>query len=333
MHFVHPYLLLLELLVPALAGLYYLAFRARKRALESFGESPLVAHLSSAHDGWRTARAALRVAAVCCIVLALARPQFGTKLVSVQQRAADIVIAVDVSASMTAEDIKPNRMARAKELLADLIRQLGGNRVGIIAFSGTAFWQCPLTLDTAGANLFLDIMDANLIPMGGTVIGDAIRLGVRGLEKTSPKTKALILLTDGEDHKSDPEGAAALAAKNGVKIFAVGFGSTAGEPIPLKDAQGNFTGYKKNAQGVVVMSKMDEGLLAKIAADTGGIYLRAQNGIVDTARLADAVRGLDKATASARLNRTYEDRFQYPLALGVLLLLASMLVPERKRGT
>jgi Ca-activated chloride channel family protein len=331
MNFVHPYLLFLELLVLALAGLYILAFRAKRRALDAFGESGLVDRLSSASPTWQKIRSGLIIAAVFFIILSLTQPQFGTKLVEAKQRGSDVLIAVDVSQSMLDEDIKPNRITRAKALLSDLIQQLGGNRVGIIAFAGVAFWQCPMTLDISGANLFLELMDTNLIPQGGTAIGDAVRLGIQGMEKAPARSKAIILLTDGEDHKSDPEGAAELAAKAGIKIYAVGFGSTTGEPIPMRDEQGVFTGYKKNKKGEVVMSKLDEKLLSGMAAATGGEYIRATDGNIDTARLVDAINGLDKTKLSSRLNREYEDRYQYPLALGCLFLFAALFVPERRR--
>lgn len=331
MHFLYPRLLFLELLIPALMALALWGWYRRRRLLAVFGEPHLTARLSSASAAGQLASALLRIAALALIIMAAARPQFGMKLVETSQRGADIVIAVDVSASMTAEDLKPNRLARAKDTLSALIHQLGGSRVGIVAFAGTAFWQCPLTFDLAGANLFLQIMDANLIPLPGTAIGAAIRTGVKGLEKTAPKTKAIVLLTDGEDHKSDPAGAAAEAARNGVKIFTVGFGNPAGEPIPLHDGQGNFAGYKKDKNGKTVMSKMDEALLAKIAAETGGEYFRATDGAFDTSRLAGNLQNLEKAKGSSRTNRQYEDRYQWFLGLALLLLLADFFVPAGKR--
>ncbi|MCX5777710.1 MAG: VWA domain-containing protein [Elusimicrobia bacterium] len=331
MNFVHPYFLFLEIIILVLAAAYMFAFRARRRALAAFGENELMERLSSAAPVWHILRATMVLAATACVIVALAQPQFGAKMVEAKQRGSDVLIAVDVSQSMLDEDIKPNRITRAKTLLADLVQQLGGNRVGIIAFAGVAFWQCPMTLDIASVNLFLDLMDTNLIPQGGTAIGSAVRLGVQGLSKAPARTKAIILLTDGEDHKSDPEGAAEIAAKEGVKIFAVGFGSATGEPIPLRDGQGVFTGYKKNKKGEVVMSKLDEKLLSSMAAATGGAYIRAQDGTIDTARLVDAINGLDKNKLSSRLNREYEDRYQYPLAMGCVFLVAALFLPEKKR--
>lgn len=332
MKFSYPYLLLLELLVPALFIFYLYVFYRKKKALETFGQIKLLERISSANPLRQKLKVFFLLSAVFFLVLSLARPRFGTKLVEVKQKGADVVIAVDVSASMLAQDVKPSRLERAKTMLSELISQLAGNRIGIVAFAGTAFWQCPLTVDIAGANLFLQIMDANLIPLPGTTIGGAIRLSSKGLEKAAPESKAIILLTDGEDHKSDPAGAAAEAARQGIKIYTIGFGNPQGEPIPVYDQSGAFTGYKKDKKGEVVMSKLDESLLSKISSDTGGEYFRAAECQIDITRLIDDVHGLDKQKLSSNLNREYEDRYQYFLFLGLVFLLAEFFTPETKRN-
>jgi Ca-activated chloride channel family protein len=333
MRFVYPYVLFLELLVPLMALLFAYAGYKKKKTLTAFADPALAVRLSSAGTRRRHLRDLLILGALFFMVLALARPQFGTRLVNVKQRGADVVIAVDVSTSMLAEDVKPNRLARAKELLTGLIQQLGGNRVGIVAFAGTAFWQCPLTFDISGATLFLEIMDTSLIPLPGTAIGDAIRVGITGLAKTAPKAKAIILLTDGEDHRSDPLAAARAAANSGIKIYPIGFGSAQGEPIPERDAQGNFQGYKKDKKGTVIMSKLDETLLAQIAAATGGEYFRSPDGRMDIGRLLDDIAGLDKQRLSAATTRDYEERYQLFLALAALCLIAATAIPDAKRNT
>lgn len=331
MRFVHPYLLFLEILVPILILFYFFVFRKKRKDLNLFAQSTLLEKISNASGLKQKIKAALLIIAVFFIIISLAGPQFGTKLVEVKQKGIDIVIAVDVSSSMLAKDIKPDRLEKAKMVLSQLVQQLGGNRIGIVAFAGTAFWQCPLTLDISGANMFLQIMDANLIPLPGTVIGEAIRISIKGLEKTAPKSKAIILLTDGEDHKSDPLGAAQQAAKEGIKIFTVGFGSPTGEPIPLNDDQGNFTGYKKNKKGEVIMSKMDENLLLQVASQTGGEYFRASDGNVDLSRLLDDINNLDKTKKSSNINKQYEERYQYLLIIGILLLLIEYFIPETRK--
>ena len=331
MRFAEPYLLFLLILVPALALAYVYIFISKKKALQKFGQDALMGKLSSISTARQKIKAGLIVVSLLFIISALARPQFGTKLVEVNRQGSDVVLAVDLSASMLAEDVKPSRLERAKLLLGDLVQQLQGNKVGIIAFAGTAFWQCPLTLDVTAANLFLQIMNTNLIPLPGTVIGDAVRLGVKGLSKTVEKSKSIVLLTDGEDHKSDPIGAAEEAAKQKIKIFTVGIGSKNGEPIPIKDENGKFTGYKKDKNGNVVMSKMDESELVKIADITGGRYFDASSGQVDIIALIDAIKGLEKSKLSSNLNRQYEDRYQYFLFLGLLLLMIEYFIPETKK--
>lgn len=306
-------------------------FRRRKKLLQKFGHESLTQKLSSSSVWNQKIKSFLIAGTLLFVILSLSRPQYGAKMVETKQQSTDIVIAVDVSNSMLAEDIKPNRLTSAKNSLTALTQILKGNRIGIIAFAGTAFWQCPLTIDISSVNLFLQIMDTNLIPLGGTSIGDAIRLAIKGLKKTAPKSKAIILLTDGEDHKSNPEDAAQTAASEGVKIFTIGFGNPNGEPIPERDAGGKFSGYKKDKKGEVVMSKLDENLLMKIAEETSGRYFNAQNGNIDIAGIATAIDSLDKQKVTSSLNRRFEDRFQFFLFFALILFIIELLIPETRK--
>ena len=332
MHIVHPYALLMLLLLAPAAFLLFFLSSAAQNPLARLGNLEILERISSLHRGRRKIKNILLIASLFFIILALSRPQFGTRLVEINQSGADIVIAVDVSSSMLAGDIRPNRLERAKTALAALAQPLGGNRVGVIAFAGTAFWQCPLTLDISGVSLFLDILDANLIPLPGTSLGSAIRLASAGLSKTAPKSKAIVLLTDGEDHNSDPLGAAREAAAQGIKIYTIGFGNPAGEPIPLYDEKNSFSGYKKNKKGEVVMSVLDEATLSKIAAETGGEYFPARDGNIDLGRLIGSIQELEKSRLSSNINRRYEDRFQIFLFIGLALLLAEFIIPETKKA-
>jgi Ca-activated chloride channel family protein len=331
MNFANPLALFLLITIPLLGLLYIYLTGSGNKSLAVFADLPLVRRLYNISPRLRLVRFILLCGAITFCVIALARPQFGTKLVEVTQNTSDVVICVDVSTSMLAQDVKPSRLEKAKMLLSQLVQQLQGDRIGIIAFAGTAFWQCPLTLDTSGAILFLQIMDANLIPMPGTSIGSALNLATKGLEKTAPRSKAIVLLTDGEDHHSDPEGAAASAASQGIKIYTIGFGNPQGEPIPLSDEAGKFIGYKKDKKGTVVMSKMDESLLLKMASSTGGEYFRAIDGNIDNSRLLDDLGALEHSKRSSKMNRQLEDRYQYFLFFGLLLLLAEFAIPETKR--
>jgi len=329
--FANPSALCLLLLIPLLALGFFVAQISKHKIAKVFAQDQLFNKLSNANEKTIMLKASLFTCGIFFLILALARPQFGTKLVELERTGSDVIIALDVSKSMLAQDIKPNRFERAKNVLSDLINRLDGDRIGIVAFAGAPFWQCPLTLDRSSAAMFLQILDTNLIPLAGTSIGKAISLGLSGLEKTAPKAKAIVLLTDGEDHNSGPLEAAKAAAASGVKIFIIGFGKASGEPIPVEDENGNFAGYKKDKSGQVVMSKLNEELLSQIASITGGAYIRSVDGYIDTDAIAQAISGLDKQKLSSKMNRQLVDRFQYFLALALLCFLIEFILPQRKR--
>src|SRR5882724_3530090 len=250
--------------------------RRRRKAFAILGQPATIKRMLPVglkrRRGWIQS---LRIAGLLAFVIALAGPLIGSKLVEFRQKGLDIFIAIDCSLSMQAEDFKPDRMAHAKLVLSQLIDHLSGSRIGLIAFAGQAYVECPLTVDENAARDVLDTIDVGMVPIPGTVIGDAIRTAIKGLKAGEGQNRVLVLLTDGEDHHSDPIGAAKEAAKVGLKIFPVGIGSAAGEPIPVKDEQGNRTGYKRDKKGEVVLSRLDETTLVEIANITGGHYLRA----------------------------------------------------------
>jgi len=188
--------------------------------------------------------------------------------------------------------------------------------------------QCPLTIDQGAAQQALEALEPEVVPIPGTAIGEAIRTAIKGLKVGEGSHRVLVLLTDGEDHRSDPSGAAQEAARVGVKIFAVGIGSPQGEPIPLLDERGNRTGYKRDKKGEVVMSRLDEKTLAQIARDTGGRYIRASATGNEIDALARDLESLQQGDVKTRLFNRYENRFQWPLALGILLMMISLLIPE-----
>jgi len=329
--FANPSALYLLLLIPILALGFVAAQISKRKIAKVFAQDELFNKLSNANEKTTVLKASLFICGIFFLILALARPQFGTKLIELERTGSDVVIALDVSKSMLAQDIKPSRFERAKNVLSELINRLEGDRIGIVAFAGASFWQCPLTLDRSGAAMFLQILDTNLIPLAGTSIGKAILLSLSGLEKTAPKAKVIVLLTDGEDHNSNPLEAAKAAAASGVKIFVIGFGKANGEPIPVEDENGNFAGYKKDNNGQVVMSKLNEELLSQIASITGGAYIRSVDGYVDTDAIAQAVNGIDKQKLSSKINRQLVDRFQYFLALALLCFLIEFILPQRKK--
>jgi Ca-activated chloride channel family protein len=223
---------------------------------------------------------------------------------------------------------KISSRAHAKIILGQLIDRLAGSRIGIIAFAGQAYVMCPLTIDENAAKDVLDTMDVGTVPIPGTVIGDAIRVAIKGLKAGEGQNRVLILLTDGEDHHSDPQGAAKEAAKVGLRIYPIGIGTPEGEPIPIFDEQGNRTGYKRDKKGEVVLSRLDEATLIDLAHTTGGQYLRASPAGDEVDELARWLDQLQQGDQKTRMFNRFENRYQYPLAVGLLLLLASLAIPE-----
>ncbi len=264
-------------------------------------------------------------------VIALANPQIGKKLEEFTRRGVDIMVALDVSTSMLAEDIKPNRLEKAKHEVGQLVDLLEGDRIGIIAFAGIAHVQCPLTLDYSAAKLFLNILDTDIIPQPGTAIGDAIKRAIPAFNSEDRKHKVLILITDGEDHESDPLEIAKEAEKEGIIIYTVGIGSAQGVPIPIYSKSGNQTGFKKDRQGNVVTTKLDVLTLQKIAYQTGGKYYMASGGEAELDEIYAEIAEMEQKELVSKRFSQYEDRFQIFLALGLLLILLEIIIPEKKR--
>ncbi len=321
----------LLLALPILAGLLVLSFRRRRRALEAFGDLSLMDRLaSSVSTEKRVIKAALVMLAAMFLVLALARPQWGTKLETVRRRGVDVIVAVDTSLSMLAEDVKPNRLTQARAAISSLIQMLQGDRVGLVAFAGAAYVACPLTLDYNAAEMFVDVLDTDLIPVRGTAIAEAIRTSMRAFQSKDRRYKVLILITDGEDHEGDVEAAARDAAAEGVVIYTVGVGGTAGEPIPLRNTRGEITGYKEDRERRKVTSRLGEGALESIASITGGKYFRSSAEGPELRRIYEEVSGMDQKSLSARLQTTYEERYVIPLGVALALLMLEASIGDRK---
>jgi Ca-activated chloride channel family protein len=320
------------ILVPALAAFFIHAAKRKKQILAKFGNMELMQYLSSSvsrrRQFWKTV---LETTAVLFLVLSLARPQFGIKLKTVKREGQDIIVALDVSLSMTAEDVKPNRLEKAKHEIASFIDKLQGDRIGLIAFSGRAFVQCPLTLDYGAAKMFMDSMEPDLIPVPGTAVSEAIQKAVSAFVGQERKNKILVLITDGEDHEGKPVETAKEAAREGVMIYAVGIGYSQGVPIPLYDDRGNPVGFKKDRSGEVVMTKLDEITLQKIVLETRGKYYRATPGESELDKIYDDLSKMEKKALSSRQFAQYEERFQGILACALILLVLEVILPERRR--
>lgn len=331
MRFGHPGLLLLVwpalVLVPLLL---VWAFRSAERARRALLAEELLPKLARGwNPGRRRLKAVLQGSALLLLLFALAGPRVGSRETTVKRRGADLVFAIDTSLSMQAADVPPSRLAKAKRQVSELFDRLDGDRVGIVAFAGSAFLQCPLTLDYGAARMFLDVLDGNAVSRPGTNLGAAIRSAMAAFPDSAGAGahEAIILVTDGEDHSGDAEKAADDAAKRGIRIYTIGIGSEAGEPIPVPGENG----FKKDRKGEVVLSSLDPETLERIALATGGEFHRATTGELELDRIYDSLSRLEEKDLASRSFTQWEERFQFPLGLALLLLLIDFCLPERVR--
>jgi len=317
-------------LVPALALFYVYAFLKRDRLIREFCGAELYLRLvPPLYKGRQRLKAFLLIMAVLCFVFALVRPKWGFHWEDVKRVGVDIMVAIDVSKSMLAEDVKPSRLERAKREVYDLCQMLEGDRIGLIAFAGTSFVQCPLTLDYGAFRMFLDHLSPDLIPTPGTSLGSAIRKAIESFDRQQRTSKALILITDGEDHDQDTADVLAEAKKEGIKIFAIGVGQDSGTPIPASDGSG---GFLKDRRGEMVLSRLDEKALQKMAIETGGSYVRSVTGDMDLDQIyrTDIRGGVEQKELRSTRKKRWEERFQWFIALGLAMLLLEFLLREHK---
>ena len=325
------YLYLLWIL-PAMVLLAVYSFRKKDQLLRLFAESELWDRLMpELHRRRQVVKLILLIAGVSLLVGALLRPRWGFHWEEIKRKGVDLLIAVDVSESMLAEDVKPNRLERAKREITDLINMLQGDRVGLIAFAGDAFLECPLTLDYGAFKMFLDYLDTDLIPVQGTAIGEAVQTAIRSFTTERRASRALILITDGEDHQGEAEKAAEAAKEKGIRVFTIGIGSEQGAPIPLRGGQGDF---KKDRRGQVVLSRLQETTLQKIALATGGSYVRSVSGDMDLKKIyEEEIRGkMEAGELKSTKKRRWEERFQWFLFASILLFALEGILPERRRN-
>lgn len=327
-----PILLLLLPVLALLALVLVLRVRARKRALARLvdaGVWPVV--VPEAAWGRRIARVLLWTCGVACLILALARPRWGTEWQEFKRKGLDIVVALDTSKSMLAEDVKPNRLERAKLGVQDLLARLKGDRAGLVLFAGTSFLQCPLTVDYAAFNLNLQDARAGIIPRGGSDIRGALDTAVKAFETSKGADRVVILISDGEDH--DPSGDAIVAAlkKENVKLFCIGVGSPQGELIPVADDQGR-TQFLKGKDDQIVKSSLNESFLSQIAVGAGGAYIKALPTDFGIETLYDEVISkLNREESNSRLVKRRKQQFPWLIGFGLLFLAAEAAVPARVR--
>ena len=318
-------------LAPVLAVFLVWAFRARRRALARFASQPLLQRLAeSVRPVARRWKAVLIVMAMTLAASALTQPRWGFEWREVKHKGVDVFVLLDVSKSMLTEDVRPNRLTQAKYAVQDLLEKLRGDRIGLVAFAGTAFVQCPLTVDYEAFHLTLKDADTRIIPRGGTAIGTAIRTVLKAFEAGEGRDRAIVLITDGEETESDALAAADEAAKAGVKIYAIGVGTAEGELIPVRE-DGKPMEFLKDREGKVVKSQLDEETLKQLALKTGGIYVRSAAGDfgIDTI-YEKGIAQLQRKEYEARLQKRYFERFQWPLGIAFALLVVEAFASDRR---
>ena len=317
----------LLLLVPLIPALYALALALRKRRIRRFGDPKMVAllmpHYSRA-KGW--VRIILFTLAFFFFVIGLSRPQIGAKLSERQTKGAEIMICLDVSNFMLAQDYTPCRLERAKLAISSLVDKLHDDRIGLIIFAGSSFVQLPVTTDYVSAKMFLSSIDAGSVPVQGTAIGDAIHTAMKSFSAQSEKSRVIILISDGENHEDDAVAAAKEAAQAGIRIYTVGVGSAAGQPIPvdgelLRDKDGN-----------IVVTHLDEKTLRQIAEAGGGAYIQAGNEEFGLNPIINDIRAMEGELFSSVVFEEYDEQYMYFFAIALILLVIEMLVGERKNA-
>jgi Ca-activated chloride channel homolog len=327
--FANPVFLYLLLLLPVLILLYILNELRKRKALKRLGDETLVSSLVPEMSNVRPAiKFILQLIAVSAGIIMLSRPQFGSKIEDVKKQGVEVIIALDVSNSMLAEDIQPDRLTRAKQAISRLVDNLDNDKIGLIVFAGDAYIQIPVTTDYISAKMFLSSINPNIVPKQGTAIGAAIELGIRSFSPGEGKSKAMIIITDGENHEDDPVKAAEEASKAGIVIHTLGIGSTEGVPIPM--INNGKKDYLKDADGNTVVTKLDEEILKKIALSTNGNYVRASNSNIGLDEIFSGIKRMKKQDLESTMYTEYNDQFQIFAAIALFLLLADFIIMERK---
>lgn len=325
------YLYLLPI-IPLLILGYILVLRKKMNDLNKFARIELLSKMGillSQRRQWL--KATLMIVGVLFLIFALIEPKWGYRWEEVEKKGIDIVIAVDTSRSMLADDVKPNRLEVAKREIEDLLNALEGDRVGLVAFAGSAFTYCPLTSDYGAFRLFLNDLNTNIIPLGGTNLAEAIRKGISAFESNSKNHKAVILITDGENHEDDPLKAASKAKEQDIVIYTVGVGRKDGSYIKIKD-ESNHETFLKDRQGQVIKSRLDEITLNKIALETGGLYTPAygtQWGLKNIYR--DSIAKIEESTYKTQRVKRYANRYQIPLVISIILIALESFLPDGKK--
>jgi len=337
MRFLHPQYLWLLTAAPLLALVLVWSTRWRRQAMRRFaGGHEFIGRFDrdvSLH--LRATKLILFCLALFAGVIAAARPQWGTRLEQVSRAGADVVFVLDTSLSMAAADAAPSRLGQARHEIDSLLQRLTGDRVALVTFAGYATLACPLTVDHAAVRLFLDAVDVESVPVPGTALAEALRTAVRAFGEEPPHSdrgRALLLFSDGEDHEGGVDEVLTELERAGVTVYAVGCGTTRGSPIPVTGPSGASSGYKKDGEGKVVTTRLDEAFLQQLALDSGGRYYRATATETEVDEIVDALKALDRTETGSLLRSRWAERFQFPLGLALVALLAETLLGDRRRN-
>ncbi len=325
--FAHPEFLYLLFVLPALLVFYVYTRRLRRKALKRYGNPELLAELMPEVSSKRHhLKFWLLFGAIAMVIIVMAGPQFGSKLETVKRQGVEIMVCLDVSNSMLAEDVQPNRLAKAKQMLSRLTDDFTNDKLGLIVFAGDAFTQLPITSDYVSAKMFLSSINPSMVSTQGTAIGAAINLAMRSFTPSETSDKAIILITDGENHEDNAVEAAAAAAEKGIHVNIIGMGDPKGSPIPI-DENSN---YMKDREGNVVITKLNEQMCQEIAAAGHGIYARADNTNSALRALQKEIEKMNKSELDSKVYSEYDERFQTFAWMALILLIADFMTLDRK---
>ena len=328
--FANPEYLYLLILIPFLLLIFRIGRGLTRRRLNQFGDPDILKDLMPDLSYSRPiVKYLFLTTALIFLILAVARPQFGSKLQEVKRKGIEIIIALDVSNSMLAQDIQPNRLEKAKQSISKLVERLVNDRIGLIVFAGQAYTQIPITNDYASAKMFLSSISTGIVPVQGTAIGSAIKLAMSSFTQQEDMSRVLIIITDGENHEDDAVALAREAAEKGIKTYTIGVGLAKGSPVPMSGGSGQQD-FLKDKDGNVVISKLNEQMLEQIASEGGGKYIRANNTRLGLNALFEDINQLEKKEIEAKVYSEYQDMFQYPSALALLLIIIEFLILDRK---
>jgi Ca-activated chloride channel family protein len=328
--FAHNYALYFLLLLPLLVFIFILLRSNGKKAFKKFGDPQLIINLIPEYSKSRPVfKFVLLATALLFLILGIAGPQFGSKLTEVKRKGIEVIIALDVSNSMLSTDIQPSRLERAKQSISKLIDQMSKDKIGMVVFAGDAYTQLPITTDYISAKVFLDAIHTDMVPVQGTAIGKAIDLAASSFSPEEKSKKAIIVITDGENFEDDATGSASSASEKGIVVHTIGIGLPQGSPIPVPGNYGQQN-FMKDKDGKVVISKLNEPLLQKVAAAGGGLYVRANNTSIGLNAIMDALDKLEKTEMESKVYSDYDDRFQYFIAIALILFFLEVIILERK---